>query len=251
MNPQNRDQWPLDGVRTDAEQKLMDFLDPFETDDPEFCHFSQEECDQSSFRKTLLKKKQTRRTVLRAACVAIVFVTAVVGTSIWLNSESASAIRFKLEEIRFEMRGGTYTNEPAGNSDQESFTVEYTGMEGLSVAMKDFPELLAPKYLPEGFELKRLQVTRFDSGMLTGFYQFEKDTEWCDLDVTYLIDGNKEIKILKSGEELLMDSGRKLYFWKDESQESNNAGVAIGDSFVTVMGSIPKKEIISICEHLE
>ncbi len=126
------------------------------------------------------KEKKDHRFLYRfgtvAVCVILIFVTSS-GMAVWMNSEAAHAMKFNLEKTFHRITDGFFStdeNESAETSENEiSITID--SMDDIDDAIAFMPDLPVPEYIPEGFELEELKVSKFVNGSNVSQYNFVKD----------------------------------------------------------------------------
>ena len=110
------------------------------------------------------KRKQRKRIRIRGAQVAIVCLMIFVISSllaVHLNDHRSLASGHPLEKILYYIKGGGYTTDPASSGREEkSQTVRITDPEKIDAALRLMPQLYLPEDLPEGWEMKSLEVTK-------------------------------------------------------------------------------------------
>ena len=115
------------------------------------------------------KEKKDHRFLYRfgtvAVCVILIFVTSS-GMAVWMSSEAAHAMKFNLEKTFHRITDGFFStdeNESAETSENEiSITID--SMDDIDDAIAFMPDLPVPEYIPEGFELEELKVSKFVNG---------------------------------------------------------------------------------------
>lgn len=200
-------------------------------------------------------KKHTWQYFAKIAVIVILFFSAVLATSIYINSEPAIAAKFKLEKKFHEITKGLLsTDENAGQNapDDNAITYHINSMDEMDYAKKVMPGILIPEYIPGGYELDSLDISKYINGTYIANYSF---TDGNNHFTIYIYKANEEryepgtTTIGVNGEMVELED-RILYIWHEEIEETY--GVIILKDLLTIDidGDISQNEMITIAESL-
>ena len=132
--------------------------------------------DLSFLNKPREKKRHSHiyRFATVAACVALIFVTSS-SMAVWMNSEAAHAMKFNLEKTFHKITDGFFSTdeEENGETSENEISITIDSMEDIDDAVAFMPDLPIPEYIPEGYELKSLDISKYVNGTYLVEYTFE------------------------------------------------------------------------------
>ena len=198
------------------------------------------------------KEKKDHRFLYRfgtvAVCVILIFVTSS-GMAVWMNSEAAHAMKFRLEKTFHRITDGFFStdeNESAETSENEiSITID--SMDDIDDAIAFMPDLPVPEYIPEGFELEELKVSKFVNGSYTVKYTFE-----CKENNTVFFISSRSVSEEDVLAEIMADldviklNDRTIYYCNDNYTKEHGASFILSSQLIDISGDIKKEDIIDI-----
>ena len=203
------------------------------------------------------KEKKDHRFLYRfgtvAVCVILIFVTSS-GMAVWMNSEAAHAMKFRLEKTFHRITDGFFStdeNESAETSENEiSITVD--SMDDIDDAIAFMPDLPVPEYIPEGFELEELKISKYMNGSYWSRYRFENEFgEVFDITSNYLDNTDEDITMSLNGEITeVRKNDRRFYVVHDDYTLASNINFVLGKQLVNVTGSINYEKMIEIASKI-
>lgn len=202
------------------------------------------------------KEKKDHRFLYRfgtvAVCVILIFVTSS-GMAVWMNSEAAHAMKFNLEKTFHRITDGFFStdeNESAETSENEiSITID--SMDDIDDAIAFMPDLPVPEYIPEGFELEELKISKFVNGSYTACYNYLDDNNKTLVITSNYVDENEtEISLVLESEEILLN-GRKIYFYEDNYTETMGVSFLLNNQLIDIKCAISKETLINIAEKIK
>lgn len=201
------------------------------------------------------KEKKDHRFLYRfgtvAVCVILIFVTSS-GMAVWMNSEAAHAMKFNLEKTFHRITDGFFStdeNESAETSENEiSITID--SMDDIDDAIAFMPDLPVPEYIPEGFELEELKVSKFVNGSNVSQYNFVKDKNKIIISINNVESDSMDAGIMMKAEEIVLPD-RTIYCYKDGLYNSYGASFIEKSQLIDVKGNIDKDIIIKIVSNID
>lgn len=201
------------------------------------------------------KEKKDHRFLYRfgtvAVCVILIFVTSS-GMAVWMNSEAAHAMKFNLEKTFHRITDGFFStdeNESAETSENEiSITID--SMDDIDDAIAFMPDLPVPEYIPEGFELEELKVSKFMNGSYIVGYTFQ-DNQGLQYMISSSVDADSQNSagIVGNAEIIEMD-GRTLYFIQDNYTSKYSINLLIENQFISITGDLNKELMLEIAKKI-
>ena len=201
------------------------------------------------------KEKKDHRFLYRfgtvAVCVILIFVTSS-GMAVWMNSEAAHAMKFRLEKTFHRITDGFFStdeNESAETSENEiSITID--SMDDIDDAIAFMPDLPVPEYIPEGFELEELKISKYMNGNYTVEYIFA-NFEGAKFVIYSRYSMGEENDIGLIGEsEVIELYDRVLYLTKDEYTEEYSLNLLIKNQLVTLTGDLDNNTMVKIASMI-
>ena len=210
--------------------------------------------DLSFLNKPREKKRHSHiyRFATVAACVALIFVTSS-SMAVWMNSEAAHAMKFNLEKTFHKITNGFFSVEEENKESQDDrIVITIDNMEDIDDAIAFMPNLLIPQYIPDGFELDSLNISKFVSGSYTVVeYSFKNSSG-----LEYIIDSRftKEeedtIGLIGQSEVIELDD-RTLYFIQDNYTANCSLSFIFANQFINITGEIDRELMIKIAEQIQ
>lgn len=202
------------------------------------------------------KEKKDHRFLYRfgtvAVCVILIFVTSS-GMAVWMNSEAAHAMKFNLEKTFHRITDGFFStdeNESAETSENEiSITID--SMDDIDDAIAFMPDLPVPEYIPEGFELEELKVSKFVNGSYTVEYRFNNNIESKRfmINARYMSGQEDDIGVIGDSEMIELN-GKKLYLTKDSYTMKCSINLLIENQLITLTGDLEQNMMIEVAKNI-
>ena len=214
-------------------------------DDPDSWNVDRERGSAKAYRKG----SGFRRFMVAAVCVIILLLSANL-LLIMTDSTDIYGDRGILHRIKTGV-AGLFTDEDAADPDGIRESMSITDMKDIGSAKKFLPQLYVPEYMPEGYELKNLEIDEYYSGDVMGEYQFS-DRHGRDIMIAFeYVNGDTSHTSASQGG-LMELKDRKIYITESSARDELCADVITEDSYLVVTG-IPeqKPDIIKIAEALK
>ena len=201
------------------------------------------------------KEKKDHRFLYRfgtvAVCVILIFVTSS-GMAVWMNSEAAHAMKFNLEKTFHRITDGFFStdeNESAETSENEiSITID--SMDDIDDAIAFMPDLPVPEYIPEGFELEELKVSKFMNGNYMVEYNFIKvDNIYMIITSRQNIGQTATAGLVMESEEIIIDNNN-IYIYEDDYTDTIGATFLLKDQLIDIKGNIDRDNMVDVVKGL-
>ena len=209
--------------------------------------------DLSFLNKPREKKRHSHiyRCATVAACVALIFVTSS-SMAVWMNSEAAHAMKFNLEKTFHKITDGFFSTdeEENGETSENEISITVDSMEDIDDAVAFMPDLPIPGYIPEGFELESLKVSKFMNDSYAVQYNFINYKEsHLMIASKHAVDDGDQAGIILDAEEVIINE-RKIYFFEDNYSSTCGASFLLDDQLIDVKGEISRDEILTTASKI-
>ena len=210
--------------------------------------------DLSFLNKPREKKRHSHiyRFATVAACVALIFVTSS-SMAVWMNSEAAHAMKFNLEKTFHKITDGFFSTdeEEKGETSENEISITVDSMKDIDDAVAFMPDLPIPEYIPEGFELESLKVSKFMNGSYAVQYNFNSGkNNYVIISASHIVSDNANAGIVMNSEEIVLVD-RTVYYYEDSYLDTRGASFLMKDQFIDVKGNIDKDIIINIVSNIQ
>ena len=108
--------------------------------------------------------------------VAAVFLALLVlsaGMTAWVNSQSAHALKFRIEKLFHENEDHRYSTEETESEGNNVISMNVSKLEELDSVRRQIPELRIPEILPEGYAFSSAKAECRDDGSWTAQLQYQ------------------------------------------------------------------------------
>ena len=194
------------------------------------------------------KKARIRRAQIAIAALLIFVLSSLMALN--MNEQNTLALVHPLETIQHFLRGDRELSAPSsGGREEKSQTVRITDPENIDEALRLMPQLYIPEYLPEGWEMKSLEVTKKADGVGLAIFSYINTNNMITIDEFY---GINLINDLNTSEKIEI-SGRSYYYHENED---TGEGVLIfleKENLIQINSNsfLEKDEMLRIAEKME
>ncbi len=212
--------------------------------------------DLSFLNKPREKKRHSHiyRFATVAACVALIFVTSS-SMAVWMNSEAAHAMKFNLEKTFHKITDGFFSTdeEEDWETSEDEISITVDSMEDIDDAVAFMPDLPIPEYIPEGFELESLKVSKFLNDSYMVMYKFEnKMQETFEITSNNIVneDDTTTISLIGDAQEIKIDD-RTFYLINDKYTSTNNVSFTVENQIIGIVGNISSDFMLEIASKIK
>lgn len=198
------------------------------------------------------KKKEKRIKLDRFTKVAAIVVIMLLGMNLVMlaaGSNESYSEKGLLHRI-FEGTRGIFTDDEGTEfvkQDEMGETCEITDMSQINVAMKFWPDLYVPQYIPEGYELKSLTVTKDYNNVYNAIYLFDNNGISLEI-VAYSNKTGKYTSNTKGKTYEYID--RIINIYSNEANDCMIADVYFDSNYVSIRGQVSEKDLLHIALNL-
>ena len=211
--------------------------------------------DLSFLNKPREKKRHSHiyRFATVAACVALIFVTSS-SMAVWMNSEAAHAMKFNLEKTFHKITDGFFSTdeEENGETSENEISITIDSMEDIDDAVAFMPDLPIPEYIPEGFELESLKVSKFVNGSYyMAEYKFNGEAESAFFILSRQILDTEITAGLTTDYETIEFEDRSIYYSEDLYTNECGASFVLDSQYINISGDINKENMIEVALEIQ
>lgn len=201
------------------------------------------------FQSMLSERKQVKwkKRKLRIAGFAALFMIVLVSAALVFRAftTDVGANKNAPEEIITE-DGVVIEDKGWGSSGEDCWTI--TNWDEIETVKATFPDLMIPRYIPEGYEFEELTVEQLENNNIIYVYGFlNEKNEGLEIQFFRLRGGESEIKIDHISKVIFSNKG-KIYV-----QENNKLATIQMDDGQTIhiLNNLSDKDIIKLIDNLE
>ena len=204
---------------------------------------------EESERKTNSKFRLSRL----SAVMAIVIVMLLSLNAVLLISDANEAYSEKglLHRIHEGVRG-IFTDEDPSQFVEVDETGEVfiiTDMKDIDKAKAFWPELCVPGYLPDGYELVELEITKSVSNEYRAMYKF--NNELYDLNICAVRYSYADKHLSNNKGYMVYRNDRTINIYYDQMYKRNVTDVYFDDLVISIQGQISNEELLELSSGLE
>lgn len=243
----NREEW------SQTEQEMQKMLDNIRKEYPDFWAEEPKLPKSCKNGKKLYNAEKSRRH-RRRATIAACFTACVLGSTaltIFVNSETAHAMKFALEKKYYELSGmAIAATNPDMVSDENTISVNIADESQIETYKKFWDGLLIPEYMTAGYKFETLIIEKHLKGEVLANYSYSN----CDgdkLQIQMNTISEKDNSILWMVSDEVRDGDQEYHTWKDEIAGINGINVLFPERLVSVSGKLSDAELINIVNRLK
>lgn len=195
-------------------------------------------------------KKAFRRMPRVAACFLVLFVASG-SMAVWVNSESAHTLKFNMEKTFHKISSTLFSTSESDdeNFEEDRITISIDSMDDIQDAVDFMPNLPIPEYIPEGFELEKLEVSKFLDGTYSVNYKFANENE-NTLSITSNFDTSEvSLKLISEMEEIYAGD-YVIYPWEDKYTATHGISFLVDDQLIDIFGDVDQEKMIKVASQL-
>ena len=192
------------------------------------------------------QRRKFRRRLIAACFIGVCLLSTAL--AIFVNSDTAHAVKFAMEKKYYQAKGWVQATDP-GHTENDNITIIIDEEEKISVGEMIWEELKRPSYMSDGYEFSELCLEKTISGIITATYQYKSNDRI--LVIMLRNSANNKNAQLWISHKNMLESEFVYNAWFDESLGINGIDTIINDVFVSVAGSLENDELVKIVNGLE
>lgn len=242
----NKEEW------SQTEQDLEKMLEKIRKEYPDFWAEEPElprDCKAGMERFREEQAKKRRRRALIAACCTFCILGSTALT-LFVNSDTAHAMKFALEKKYYEINGMISATDPDRVSDENTISVTITDENRIADCKKFWDGLLIPDYMTEGYCFESLRIEKYLTGETIVNYCYSNgDGDKVVLQMNTILEEDNSILWMESNE--VSNGDRKYRVWTDTILDINGIDTLFPGQLVSISGKISNEELINIANQLK
>lgn len=196
----------------------------------------------------VLQQVKHHRLMLRVAAVLLAGFILISGMTVIWNSQFAYAARFQLEKAMYQISGKYFTSDADLNRRTDTISISVSSMEDMDQATRFMPELYIPSFIPEGWELDRLELMKTLQGDYTAEYIFiNGDGEQFQIDE--VLAENAVVTDFMESQKMELQN-RTVKRMTDPYTLLNCIQFTENDCLVTISGDLKDDELSEVADHM-
>lgn len=205
------------------------------------------QCQEEREKREAKRLRRHRRRVIAAGFIAVILIG--IGTGIFLNSDTAHAMKFAMEKKYYQAKGWVQATDPDRVEDENVMTIKIFDEANVEECKKVWPEILIPKYMTEGYLFNELYIEKHIGGETAIYLHYQSGEKCIDILVSsYHIKDNNVIWMKTDN----IRNGQCEYLtWHDSVSETNGIDFISNSEIVSVYGTESLKELEKIVNGLE
>lgn len=242
----NREEW------SQTEQDLEKMLEKIRTEYPDFWAEEPElprDCKAGMERFREEQAKKRRRHALIAACCTFCILGSTALT-LFVNSDTAHAMKFALEKKYYEMTGMISATDIDRVNEENSISVVVTDEAQIEKYKKIWDGVMTLSYVPAEYKFKELQITKYLNGTGAANYYYCNKSDICFMVSIRSYNYSQNNIIWLTSEEVR--NGKCEYrIWNDEVVNVKGIEVVFPDRIIVVCGPFEEEELVNIVNGME
>ena len=242
----NREEW------SQTEQDLEKMLEKIRKEYPDFWAEEPElprDCKAGMERFREEQAKKRRRRALIAACCTFCILGSTALT-LFVNSDTAHAMKFALEKKYYEVNGMISATDPDRVSDENTISVTITDEKLIADCKKFWDGVVTLEYVPDGYQFKKLEVIKHLNGLILANYLYENE-EAESFTVTIRTFNEEQNVILWTTSKEVRDGTCEYRIWEDEIAQTKGIDVIFPGRILVACGYLEKRELICLVNGLK
>jgi len=196
-----------------------------------------------------VKQKSKSFRILKIAAIFLLCVSFSICGAIWMNSQQAQAMKFKLEQVMIQIGVGQYSNLDDVEMTENETIITVRSLKEAERLRKMSEHLLLPAYLPDGVEVTRVELTKDNAENIFVTTDLVKEGKEIGYILQISIDDDKTVEY-SDVTQVIKKEDRTIYVCEDPVAELCTIEVIIGNETVSILGDLSLEEKIKIAEEL-
>ena len=199
------------------------------------------------------KREHRKRARIRRAQIAIAALLIFVLSSLMalnMTEQNTLAVAHPLETIQHFLRGdGEIPAPSSGGREDKRQTVRITDPESIDEALRLMPQLYIPEYVPEGWEMKSLEVAKKTDGSCFAKFIFQ-NTSLEKMLIQEVSGTNMESGFTNFTEKKTIN-GKDLYFYDGDVTDGRVVYFYEKEVRIQINGLLQRKELIEVAGQMK
>lgn len=242
----NREEWSR------TEQEMQKMLDSIRKEYPDF--WAEEpklpkDCKAGIMRYQEEKTRKRKRRAIIAACFATCILSSTALT-IFVNSDTAHAMKFALEKKYYEVTGMISATDPERVSEESTISVVIKDEDQIETYKKFWDGLETFSYVPDGYQFKKLEITKYLNGIAIANYFYE-NSERDNFSITIRSFNEEKNNVLWTNSTEVRNGECEYREWEDEIAGTKGIDVLLPGKIIVACGKLDKNQLINIINGMD
>lgn len=191
-------------------------------------------------------RKKFRRRLIAACFVGVCLMSTAL--AIFINSDTAHAIKFAMEKKYYQAKGWVQATDPENVNDSNTMIIIETDEEKIYQYEEFWEPLMYPGYMTEYYEFGELHIEKWINGLGSAIYTYVNEAESIDI----IISNSNEYRndMLWTTTEEILNGKDEYKLWYDPSTNSKGIEIVIDGNSITIKGNVEEPELIKIAMGL-
>lgn len=237
----NREEW------SQTEREMQKLLDKVRKEHPEFWAQAPElpqDCKEGirlSQEKKLRKRR--RRAAIAAVCALCTFSS--MALTLFIQSDTAHAMKFALEKKYYEVSGMVSATNPERVNGESKIVTTVTEEAEIESYKRIWDGIETFGYIPEGYQFKKMEIIKHLSGIVVVDYFYENHEKDC-FSITIRNFDEEKNNVLWTTSEEVRNGSCEYREWEDEMVGTKGIDVLLSGKLVIICGKLNEDQLFSI-----
>ena len=191
-------------------------------------------------------RKKFRRRLIAACFIGVCLMSTAL--AIFINSDTAHAIKFAMEKKYYQAKGWVQATDPENMNDNNLMVIIEEDETKIRRYEEIWEPLMYPEYMAKGYEFLELYVEKYMNGEGVAIYTYKNNNS--KIDITIMPNVNPGNNMLWVTSNDIRNGTCEYNMWYDQGSRNHGLDVMIDDLSVTVRGMIETSELIRIVNGL-
>lgn len=191
-------------------------------------------------------RKKFRRRLIAACFVGVCLMSTAL--AIFINSDTAHAIKFAMEKKYYQAKGWVQATDPENMDNSNTMVIIETDEEKIYQYEEFWEPLMYPGYMSKNYVFDRLKIEKYMNGEGYAIFYYKKNEESIIITIMPSTDSGNNILWTTSND--IRNGTCEYNMWYDQGSGNHGLDVMIDDLNVTVRGMVEPSELIRIINGL-
>lgn len=196
------------------------------------------------------KKRNRKRASIVGIAAALILVCGVAAYAAWPKI-AVPVDADKNSEQSVEEENGVVVINENGAEGESAVTRTEKNWDKVADLRKDFPDLMIPSYVPEGYEFVELEIEQYKSVGYKAAYVYKKENSKLKLEENTYKNQGEIAPTLTETEQTIATKHGKGYILDKKNSKVHIAAIHWDDKSFTIKGSITEEECIKIIDGID
>lgn len=197
------------------------------------------------------KKRNRKKAKIVGVAAALLIVCGVAAYAAWADELAVPVDADKNTEQSVQEENGSVVINENGAESEGATTYTETDWNKAIALREEFPDLMIPNYVPEGYEFMQLEVEHYVGTGYKALYKYQKESSELLIEENTYQDYGEKAPILAGTEQQIETKNGKGYILDEKNGRAIAATVHSNEKSINVKGNIEKSECIKIINKID